>query len=496
MKKRILMVSPEVTPWASAGGLGDVAGALPKALSALGHDVRVIMPKHGSILPEPHWIEHKPLTVTLGNGVAKQAKIWETVFPDKSTKLYLLDHEPYFGRKEIYAGSYGNHSDNHERFAFFNRASLDLCYALDWIPDVIHCHDWTTGLIPIYLNTTDREKALGQTATVFTIHNLQHQGIFHKSLLDFAGIPHSEFRQDSLECLGSVNLMKGGLYHATKLTTVSPSYAKEIQTPAYGCGLNDVLKFRAADLIGILNGMDTTVWNPHTDASLPKTFSAKSLSGKRVCKAELQKRMGLASSENIALFSVVTRLYDQKGIDLLAELMPKLLDNKDIQIAILGSGEAWLENKLRELAKLYPKKLGVFIGYDSALSHLLLAGADFFVMPSRFEPCGLTQMYAMTYGTPPIVRETGGLIDTVEQYQANTPNNVGTGFIFEEPTAAALYEAIEWACTTYQEHPKDYKRLQINGMKKDFSWKVSAQHYDNVYDWAIETRSSGINRKN
>jgi starch synthase len=464
-----------------------MVGALPKELAALGHDVRIVCPAYGSVrVHSPRTAHPDPLGVDVGTE-AHWARTWETTLPATNIPVYLIEHDGFFARPEVYSGPYGSHGDNDLRFAFLSRAALTLCQQLDWTPDVVHGHDWTTGLVPVFLNTTLKDTPLGKTASVFTVHNLEHQGYADRRVIDFARIPHAEFRPDSLESVGAVNLMKAGLYHSTKLTTVSPTYAEEIKTPAGGWGLDDVLRFRAADLVGIVNGIDADAWNPATDKFLPAHYSAADLRGKAVCKTALQAKLGLAQDPHIAVFGVVARFASQKGLDLLAEALPHIMDRMHVQFAILGSGDPGLEHTFRWAASRYPGRVGVWIGYDNELSHLIQGGSDCFLVPSRSEPCGLTQLYAMRYGTVPLVRATGGLIDTVEQFVEGKGH--GTGFLFKDATAPALYNTIGWACATYYDRPAEFARLRLNGMARDFSWKQSAAHYVDVYRWAVEART-------
>ena len=483
---KILFVSPEVDPLVKVGGLADMVGSLPKELAALGHDVRVVCPSYSFIRkPEGTKPHPAPLGVDVGPR-ALWARTWESTLPGSDALVYMIEHNALFERMGVYDGPWGPHHDNDLRFAFLCRAALALCFQLDWMPDVIHCHDWTTGLLPVMLNTTLRDTPIAKAATVFTIHNLEHQGYANPRVLEFAHIPWSEFRSDSVESLGSVNMMKAGLYHSTKITTVSPTYAQEIRTQAGGWGLDPVLRFRGADLIGILNGIDTDTWNPASDHLIPARYDATDMRGKAYCKAMLQGELGLEENPHVPVFGVVSRFATQKGLDLLAEALPRILSSMQVQFAILGSGDAGLEQRFHAIAADNPSRVGIGIGYNNRLSHLIQAGSDFFVMPSRNEPCGLTQMYAMNYGTPPVVRATGGLIDTVDQYVEN--QGVGTGFLFEEPSADALFYTIGWACSTYYDRPKDFMALRLNGMAKDFSWRHSAEQYLDVYRWAVGTR--------
>ncbi len=488
---KILQVAPEIAPYAKVGGLADVVGALTREFSEAGHDVRSMVPRYGFLQQDDTWeARDEPLAVHLGGGKTEFARVWRMPYRDSPGGVYWLEYDRYFHRHEIYTGPWGSHADNHERFAFLSRAAIDYCHQEQWYPDVIHCHDWTTGFVPVYLNSTEFGTPVAHAATVFTIHNLQHQGLFGRETLDFAGLPQSLFRPDCLESVGLVNMMKAGLYNSTKLTTVSQTYAHEIQQPELGCGLNHVLKFRAADLIGVVNGIDVKEWNPATDKLIPATFTADDLSGKAVCKAELQKAFGLEEAPGVPIFSAVARLFDQKGLDLLAGIVPWLMDSMNIQIVLLGAGDPGLENAFRDLAAKYPGRVGAFIGYNHKLSHLVEAGSDCFVMPSRFEPCGLNQMYSMAYGTLPIVRSTGGLVDTVEQYVEK--RGTGTGFRFEHATGEALYYTMGWACSTYYDRPDEFRKLQHNAMTRDLSWKASAAVYGDVYRWAVEARLRGL----
>ncbi len=337
------------------------------------------------------------------------------------------------------------------------------------------------------LNSTLRATPLGRIASVFTIHNLEHQGYADPRAVAFARIPWSEFRPDSIESVGAVNMVKAGLYHATKLTTVSPTYAEEIRRPEGGCGLDAVLRFRGADLVGILNGIDTSSWDPSRDPHLPARYSSADLSGKAACKATLQQRLGLNVDPHVIVFGIVSRLVSQKGLDLLAAALPSVLGRMHVQFALLGSGDPGLEQAFRSAAQDYPGRVGVHIGFDGTLARLIQAGSDVFVMPSRAEPCGLTQMYAMRYGTPPLVRATGGLIDTVGAYVEGAEQ--GTGFVFEDATAAALANTIGWACATYYDRPGEFTALRRRGMAQDFSWRRSAERYVDLYRWAVAART-------
>ncbi len=484
---KILMVAPEVVPFSKVGGLADVAGALPLELTRMGHDVRIVCPKYSFIRPESSWKAHEQaLHVYLGREV-RFCQVWETRLADEATPVYLLEHDAYFDVPTVYSDDYREYEREGYRFAFFSRASLDLCHFLDWIPDVIHCHDWTTGLVPAHLNTRELGKPLGKTASVLTIHNLQFQGIFHYDVLPYSGLPMSLFKADGLECYGRVNYMKGAIYHSQKVTTVSPTYAHEIQTAEFGFGLQNTLKFKASDLIGIVNGVDLSEWNPATDRHLPAPFSKDDLSGKRAAKQALQEAFGLEVDPGKPIFVMVTRMFSQKGLDVLLQAAPRVMEEMHVQIAILGSGDAQLEHGFRMLAERFPGRVGAYIGYNNPLAHLTYAGGDFLLMPSRFEPCGLSQMYAMAYGTLPVVRSTGGLVDTVQQYVEG--KGIGTGFKFDHLTVDALYYTMGWACATFYDRKEELTQLQRNAMQQDFSWKLPAKQYEQVYAWAVEART-------
>ncbi len=487
---KILMVAPELAPLIKVGGLADVVGALSKALAANGHDVRILIPKYAGLRHDER--EHpldEPLVVHLGDHEA-YAKVWEMPLPRSTATCYLLEHDEFFNRASVYLGPSGREKDNGRRFTFLSRAAIDLCYHLDWIPDVVHCHDWTTGLVPVYLNTNERHAPMGRVASLMTLHNMQHQGWFPPEVLTYAGLPQSLYRPDGLESAGELNMLKGGIYHSTKITTVSPSYAREIQTPGGGCGLHELLRYRAGDLIGVINGVDYSEWDPAVDPLLPQNYSCEDLSGKVACKAALQESFGLELNPDVPVFTVVSRLVDQKGLDLLAAVGDRLMETMQIQVAVLGTGDPALEYLFRDLSERHPGRFAAFTGFNNKLAHLMPAGADFLIMPSRFEPCGLSQLYSMIYGAPPIVRATGGLIDTVEQYVEG--EGKGTGFRFDDATSDALYDTIGWACSTYYDRPDEFRQLQQNGMRRNYGWDESARKYEQIYGWAIDARGRGI----
>ena len=483
---KILMISPECAPFSKVGGLADMVSSLSKQFASRGHDVRIFTPFY-SVLKRGD-VEFKKalpfMGVHMGLGIEEYCCVWSA--PLGEAKCYFVEFNKYFHRPTIYGGD-----DNAARFSFMCRAALEFCMACSWEPDVIHCHDWTTGFVPLYLNTTLMHTPVGRAATVFTIHNMQHQGVFSPDVLEYAGLPRAEvYRSDNCEHFGSLNLMKGAIYNSTKLSTVSPTYAKEIQTPQYGCGLDGVVRFKAGDLVGIVNGIDPEEWNPATDKYIAKNYSSSDISGKAQCKKDLQRTMGLDEDLSVPIFGVVSRLYEQKGLDMLSQIAQALVNNMKIQIVVLGSGESWLEDSFRQLAQSNPGRIACRIGYDNELSHKIEAGADFFLMPSRFEPCGLNQIYSMIYGTLPIVRATGGLEDTVLGYSALDKS--GDGFKFFDATPSALYNTIGWACSVWYDNPADIAMLRQNAMAKDFTWSRSADEYERLYGWAVEQRKGAF----
>jgi starch synthase len=480
----VLFVASECAHFVKAGGLGDVIAALPKALRALGHDVRIVLPRY-DVIPAAGLTRHAaPLGVPLGAGEA-WSSVLETRLPGSDVPVYLLDHEGLFGRGYLYDPPGSIAPDNLVRFAFLSRGAIQLCRYLGWTPDVFHVHDWPTALVPVYLNTTDAVGALGRAASVLTIHNLAHQAKFPAADLAAAHLPWSELRPDSLEDHGGVNPLKGGLFHATKLTTVSPRYATEIRTPEGGAGLDAILRFRGADLVGILNGIDEAAWNPRTDPTLAAPFDAKDLSGKAACKLALQRELGLAERPDVPLLGVVSRLSEQKGTDVLLAALPRLLD-LDTQIMIVGSGDPAAEGYLLWRSHHGGERFRAWIGFSEPLAHRVEAAADMFLMPSRFEPCGLNQMYSQRYGTLPIVRATGGLDDTVDNYDPATGQ--GTGFKLWDLTVDALVGTVKWAVDTYRLQPDRFRAMQQRAMARRFGWDVAARTYAEVYGWAVAAR--------
>ncbi len=484
-KRKILFFTAELTPLLSTGGLAEVAGALPRALKAHGHDVRVIMPCYASI-PAEHRGEQRNMAVAdLGTHRAHGA-LRESRVPGTDIPLYLVEHDGYFGRPAPYGSDAYEYEDNAERFCFFGIAGLDGIKQTGWRPDVVHCHDWHSSPVPTYLRTMLGDDPFwGGMATVFTIHNLAFQGRYRAGRFASTGFPREYFSPEAFEYEGDMNLMKACIKFAHKLTTVSPRYAKEIQTLEYGEGLDGVLRTRAGDLQGILNGVDYTVWNPEIDPHIAAPYSADDLGGKARCKAALQRGFGLPESPDTPLFGIVSRLVWQKGIDLLADAMDDLAA-LGVQVVILGTGARDLEHRVREAARRYPEQVAVHFGYDIPRSHRVQAGSDFFLMPSRYEPCGLSQLYALRYGTVPIVRRTGGLADSVHDFNTvHRRKGTATGIVYVPNTAQSIVRAVNRAVQLY----RDSEALAViirTGMDADFSWTRSCEAYERCYAEAIK----------
>jgi starch synthase len=481
---RVLFVTSEVTPFRKTGGLADVAGALPKALAERGMDVRVVMPLYGGIA----WNELETMDGVLGVPTFRgwtRAGVRKGLLPGSSVPIYFLEHHHYFDRPYLYGPPGDAYGDNLERFSFLARASLSLCYALGFTPDVVHAHDWQAALVPAYLNTLEWGRQLHGTASILTIHNLAYQGVFDPGAHFITGLGWEHLRSGEFEHFGDLNLLKGGIVHSTYLSTVSPTYCQEIQMPEHGFGLDGVLRSRSNALTGILNGIDTAEWNPERDVYTAARFSADDLSGKAVCKRALQERLGLPPQPDIPLFATIGRLTEQKGYDVLARCLDQVLSWK-LQLVLLGSGDPEAEVFFREMNHAHPERFRAVMGYDTGLSHQIEAGADFFLMPSRFEPCGLNQMYSQRYGTLPLVRRTGGLNDTVENYQEALGS--GTGFVFDDLTPEALANTIGWALSTYHDRPEHIAAMQRQAMRLDRSWARSAEEYERTYHLAYERR--------
>jgi len=467
---RILFAAAEAYPLAKVGGLGDVAGSLPKALRELGHDVRIAMPRYGTIRGTTKDVGSFPVAI---GGADHEAKLRTTRIAD--VPVYLIEFPPLFDRPKVY-----EYPDDGQRFAFFGKAVLDLIPAAKWTPDILHLNDWHSALAAAYLKTTfaDDERYRG-IRSLLTIHNLQHQGLFGKDLFDWTGLPGETWTPEGVEFYEKLNFMKAGIVYADRVNTVSPTYAKEIQTEAYGFGLDGLLRSRASKLSGILNGIDYDVWNPARDPHISQKYSKSSLEKKGKDKAALQKETGLAAEPKAPLIGIVSRVTEQKGFDILIPAIPEIM-NLGLQIVLLGTGEAVYEEPLERFAAA-GKGFVAFLKYDEPLAHRIYAGSDFFLMPSRFEPCGLGQEISLRYGTIPIVRATGGLADTVVDVGADPKN--GNGFVFTDYKPTALVDAVRRAVDAYRLR-KGWRDLQRRTMSRDLSWRASARAYSALYEAA------------
>ena len=467
---KILIASAEAYPLAKVGGLGDVAGSLPKALRALGHDVRVVLPKYQGVRDVKD--DLGPFSVRIG-GETHEARLRTSAID--GVPVYLVDHAPFFDRPKVY-----EYEDDGERFAFFGRAILDMLPTANWWPDVLHVHDWHSALAAAFLRTTHAgDERYRRIRTVLTIHNLQHQGLFGRDLFEWTGLPPEAWNPEGVEFYGRFNVLKAGIVYADRVNTVSPTYAKEIQTAEYGEGLDGLLRSRAAKLSGILNGIDTDVWNPAKDSHIAERYTKSTIAKKARDKHALQREVGLAVDPKAPLVGIVGRVTGQKGFDILTPVLPEIL-RMGAQVILLGTGERRYEEPLAMLAKENPSFVAA-LKYDEALAHRIYAGSDFFLMPSRFEPCGLGQIISLRYGTVPIVRATGGLADTVTDATADP--KAGNGFVFAEYATEALLDAAKRA-VEFHRKGRGWKALQQRGMAADHSWKASARAYAALYEAA------------
>jgi starch synthase len=492
---KILMVSSEAVPWAKTGGLADMVSALSISLSQLGHEVKVIIPRYYNIDRGKLELIPGAMGTPMGGGVEEWCGIYCTDMPGTEknpVKVYFIDHEIFFGRDGIYGSpTETDFIDNPRRFMFFCRACFQLCKKINWYPNILHAHDWPAAVAPVYLKFAERVRGIKsgfeKTASILTIHNLGYQGIYHKDNFNYAGLGWDVFYNAGFEDWNMLNMLKAGLYSADKINTVSPNYAEETKNQAHGFRLDGVLRYRNADYFGILNGIDTKVWNPATDEYIPKKYSVNDMAGKAKAKEALQKEFGLPRNPDVPIIGMVTRLTDQKGVgDLFGPTYGSawsICRDMYLQMVLLGSGERWCETEIQSLAS----RLSNFkakIGYSEKISHLIEAGSDFFLMPSRYEPCGLNQMYSLVYGTLPIVRSTGGLVDTVENFNEKTGD--GTGFMFDYLSPNSIYDTVGWAVWAWYNRKSDIEKMRKRGMEKDFSWELSAQKYMELYNATLK----------
>jgi len=480
----VLFAASECVPFSKTGGLADVVGALPRAIADLGHQVTVYLPLYRQTHLE------NPTTVIASVTIPFDDRYRFCSVLDggqqHGVQFYFIDYPPFYDRDALYGTPLGDYHDNPERFALYCRAVLEAAKILG-VPDIFHCHDWQTALIPILMRTLyDEDPALNGIPTVFTIHNIGYQGVFSPDTLPLLMLPWDLFTMTKLEFFGKVNFLKGALTYSDFITTVSRRYAQEIQTVEYGFGLEGVLRSRNSKLAGILNGVDYEEWNPATDHYIAAHYTAKALEGKRECRRDLLRSFGLDAESAAPIVGIVSRFAAQKGFDLIA-LAADRLAHEDVTVVILGSGDKDYEDVFRRLVRQYSGRFALKVGYDNPMAHKIEAGSDMFLMPSRYEPCGLNQIYSLKYGTVPVVRATGGLDDTIDPYDVRTGR--GTGFKFHEYTAEALLTTMQAALALFAK-PNEWRKLMLNGMARDFSWTVAAREYLRVYERARATRLS------
>ncbi len=490
---KIFLASSEAVPFSKTGGLADVAGSLAAALAAKGHDVTLITPLYPQQLSGPLTQNIDPGGIEIALPMADRlvtCLVRSTTLPGSRAKVYLVEHHGYFDRPTLYGDGNNAYDDNCERFAFFSKVVVELARSAPQPPDILHAHDWQTALVPVLTSEwLRREPGRGHIASVLTIHNINFQGQFWHFDMPLTGLDWKYFNWRQLEFYGSLNLLKGGIVFADKVTTVSPTYAEEIQTSQFGCGMETVLRNRQQDLVGILNGIDVKAWNPATDPHLPRQYTADTLAeGKRVCKQKLQEEFGLPVNPDVPLLGMVSRFAEQKGFDLIKAALPRMLAS-ELQLVFLGTGDPRYMAMVREAASTHPHRVAAQIGFDEGMAHRIEAGADLFLMPSRFEPCGLNQMYSMAYGTPPIVNRTGGLVDSVTDANSMTLDaGTATGIVFQHYAVEDFWHAITRALELFR--TPEWERLQRNGMMADWSWDKSAVQYERVFQAALD-RVSG-----
>jgi starch synthase len=486
-KLKVLMVSSEVVPFAKTGGLADVVGSLPLALSKFDCEVRIVLPKYKMVNESGFSLLNidKEVSFKVGDTI-QTAKILSTKVAGVVT-VYFLEHDEYYNRDGLYGSAEeGDYKDNLSRFLFFCRATLELLKKIEYKPQIIHCHDWQTGLIPVYLKTLyQNDPFFNGVKTLFTVHNLAYQGIFPKEEFYLTGLDESIFTPDKLEFWDKINLMKGGLVYADILTTVSNGYAQEILTPEYGCGLEGVLKERKDKLYGVINGLDYKEWDPAMNKEITMAYDINTIERKVKNKKALQQENHLPVDNDIPLIGMVTRLAEQKGLDILDEIIDELL-KLNIQFVLLGSGEIKYHVRMEQIKEKFPAKTGIHLTFDTELAKRIYAGADMFLMPSKYEPCGLGQLISLRYGTIPIVRATGGLKDTIVNFDPE--RKLGNGFVFEEYNSHALLYTIKRAIDVFCNDKESWKRLILNGMSADFSWEHSAKEYIKLYNKALEIK--------
>ncbi|MDQ3022478.1 MAG: glycogen synthase GlgA [Bacteroidota bacterium] len=480
---KIAFVASECFPYVKTGGLGDVVGSLPKALIEENCEVKLFLPLYGGIKKDQHKLnlldDFQNVPVRVGSKEVA-FNVWYGTLPESEVEVYFIDCPVYFHREMPYTDD----ADEDERFILFQIAVIETLQRLEWAPDVVHCNDWQTSLIPVYLKTNYKwDRMFANTSSLLSIHNIAYQGRFSKNSIYNAGLsyllyyPGGPYELDNTFCF-----LKAGILFSDIITTVSPTYAKEIQTKEFGAGMEGVLCTRSEDLYGVLNGIDTNIWNPKTDKFVSKNYTKKNPKNKIICKKELLKEAEIEYNENIPAIGIISRFAGQKGFELMFPIVKELMEMQ-FQLIVLGSGEDTTEKFFEQLAKTFPEKVNTYIGYNNKLAHWITAGCDMFLMPSKYEPCGLNQMYSLNYGTVPIVRKTGGLADTVNDYHEDEEK--GNGFTFDDHTSYALFKTIERALEVYKDK-KAWQKIMERGIKEDFSWKHSAMEYLRLYRTMIK----------
>ncbi len=488
---KIAMIASECVPYVKTGGLADVVGALPKALRSLGHEVIVVLPRYSMISGDRYGL--KPFMNSFGVWMGDSLE-WCSVqtAENDGAPVYFIESLKYFNRWGLYHdANFNDYLDNARRFGFVTRAGLQLCKDMGFTPDIVHAHDWHTALAAAFLKIWHwNDPVLGKAASVLTIHNLAYQGAYDRECFDYLGLRWENFIPTKFEDHGKINFLKGGIVYADMVNTVSPTYADETRTSELGYGLAPYLNNKGQDYLGILNGVDYARWDPAVDPQIAATYRPEDMAGKWICKTALQNRFGLEENDNIPIVGVVSRLVGQKGLDLLALAIENILRDMHVQFIILGAGEKDLESFYTQLHDRYPTRVGCHIGYSDEIAHWIEAGSDFFIMPSIYEPCGLNQIYSLKYGTLPIVRATGGLEDTVIQYDEKT--GTGTGFKFYEPSSRAIYYAVGWAVSTWYDRQPHILKMRRTAMFQDYSWEKSAQAYVETYQRAIANKNKNL----
>ncbi|HBO83463.1 MAG: starch synthase [Deltaproteobacteria bacterium GWC2_42_11] len=484
---KVLFVSSEAVPYAKTGGLGDVCGSLPKALKELGLETGLIIPFYRQIKEGHFDVSETGIKVSINISDKKiKAPVLKLVPAcrkqgDKTSTVptYFIKRDKYYDREYLYGTPEEDYPDSLERFTLFSRGVLESLKQIDFKPDIIHCHDWQTGLIPVYLKTVYKDDPFfSGIKTIFTIHNIAYQGLFPAAQFHVTGLPHYVFHHDSMEFWGRINILKGGIVFSDIITTVSEKYASEIQTKEFGCGLEGVLQARKTHLFGILNGVDYDEWNPSLDKFIAANYDKKDMIGKKKCRKDLLKEYNLNIPGNIPLIGIISRFVAQKGFDILKEAMDELM-SMDIGMVILGTGDKKYNDQFAGFAMKHPQKLGVRIAFDNRMAHKVMAGCDMFLMPSRYEPCGMSQMYSLKYGTIPVVRATGGLDDTIDNFNPETRE--GNGFKFPDYSPSSLVEKVKEAAAIFNGDTGAWDRLIKKAMSADFSWNMSAARYVELY---------------